>query len=129
MSLKTGKLVSGAAWTLGGFGVSQVIRLGTSVALARLLAPEMFGTMLIVNTLMTGIQLFSDVGIGQNIVHSPRALEPSFYNTAWSLQIIRSLVIWFDHSHSCHSRGSFLRCTHPFRHSARVGIQYGLVGA
>jgi O-antigen/teichoic acid export membrane protein len=50
--------------------------------------------MLIVNTLMTGIQLFSDVGIGQNIIHSPRALDPRFYNTAWSLQILRSIGIW-----------------------------------
>jgi O-antigen/teichoic acid export membrane protein len=94
MSLKTGKLVTGTVWTLGGFGLGQVIRLATNVALARLLAPELFGTMLIVNTLMTGVQLFSDVGIGQNIIHSPRALDPRFYNTAWSLQIIRSIVIW-----------------------------------
>lgn len=94
MSLRTGKLVSGTVWTLGGYGLGQAIRLGTNVVLARLLAPELFGTMLIVNTLMTGIQLFSDVGIGQNIIHSPRALEPSFYNTAWSLQILRSIGIW-----------------------------------
>src|SRR6202044_1666161 len=89
-----GKLVTGTVWTVGGFGLSQAIRLATNVALARLLAPELFGTMLIVNTLMTGIQLFSDVGIGQNIIRSPNALEPRFYNTAWSLQIIRSIVIW-----------------------------------
>jgi O-antigen/teichoic acid export membrane protein len=94
MSLRTGKLVTGTVWTLGGFGLGQVMRLGTNVVLARLLAPELFGTMLIVNTLMTGIQLFSDVGIGQNIIHSPRALDPRFYNTAWSVQIIRSIVIW-----------------------------------
>jgi O-antigen/teichoic acid export membrane protein len=94
MSLRTGKLVTGTVWTVGAFGLGQAIRLATSVALARLLAPELFGTMLIVNTLMIGIQLFSDVGIGQNIIHSPRALDPRFYNTAWSLQIIRSIVIW-----------------------------------
>jgi O-antigen/teichoic acid export membrane protein len=94
MSLKTGKLVSGTVWTVGGFGLGQAIRLATNIALARLLAPELFGTMLIVNTLMTGIQLFSDVGIGQNIIHSPRALDPRFYNTAWSLQIVRSIGIW-----------------------------------
>ena len=94
MSLRTGKLITGTVWTVGAFGLGQTIRLATSVALARLLAPELFGTMLIVNTLMTGIQLFSDVGIGQNIIHSPRALDPKFYNTAWSVQIIRSFGIW-----------------------------------
>jgi O-antigen/teichoic acid export membrane protein len=94
MALKTGKLVAGTVWTVGAFGLSQAIRLVTNVALTRLLAPELFGTMLIINTLMMGIQLFSDVGIGQNIIQSPNALDPKFYNTAWSLQIIRSIFIW-----------------------------------
>jgi O-antigen/teichoic acid export membrane protein len=95
MKLTTGKLVTGTVWTVGAFGLGQAIRLATNVVLARLLAPELFGIMLIVNTLMTGIQLFSDVGIGQNIIHSPNSLDPRFYNTAWSLQIVRSIVIWF----------------------------------
>src|SRR5215469_9911071 len=94
MTLKTDRLVAGAFWTVFGFGLSQVIRLATNVGLARLLAPKLFGLMLIVNTLMIGIQLFSDIGIGQNIIHSPNALEPGFYNTAWSVQVIRSIVIW-----------------------------------
>ncbi len=94
VSLSTGRLVSGTFWTVGAFGLGQAIRLATNVVLARLLAPELFGTMLIVNTLMMGIQLFTDVGIGQNIIHSPRALDPTFYNTAWSVQIVRSIVIW-----------------------------------
>jgi O-antigen/teichoic acid export membrane protein len=94
MKLATGKLVTGTVWTVGAFGLSQAIRLATNVALARLLAPELLGMMLLVNTLLMGIQLFSDVGIGQNIIHSPNALDPRFYNTAWSLQIIRSIVTW-----------------------------------
>jgi len=94
MTLRTDKLVSGTVWTVGGFGLSQATRLVTNIVLARLLAPELFGTMLIVNTLMSGIQLFSDVGIGQNIIRSPNALDPKFYNTAWSLQIIRSIILW-----------------------------------
>jgi len=95
MKLTTGKLVTGTVWTLGAFGLGQAIRLATNVVLARLLAPELFGTMLIVNTLTMGIQLFSDVGIYANIIQSPNAYEPKFYNTAWSLQIIRGIVIWF----------------------------------
>jgi len=94
MALRTDKLVTGTVWTVGAFGLTQVIRLGTNVVLARLLAPELFGMMLIVNTLMTGVQLFSDVGVGQNIVHSPNSLDPRFYNTAWTIQVGRSLVLW-----------------------------------
>lgn len=71
-----------------------MLRFVTSIALARLLAPQLFGLMLIVGTFRAGIELFSDVGIGQNIVYSKNAEDPDFYNTAWSLQIIRSVAIW-----------------------------------
>jgi O-antigen/teichoic acid export membrane protein len=94
MKLPTGKLVNGTVWTVGAFGASQIIRLGSNIVLTRLLAPELFGLMVIVNTLMTGIQLISDIGIGQNIVHSNSADKPEFYNTAWSIQIIRSIGLW-----------------------------------
>src|SRR5665213_3405929 len=87
-------LLRGTAWTLGAFGVSQGLRLVTNVALARLLAPELFGIMVIVNSIRIGIELISDVGIGQNIVHNTDAEKPDFYNTAWTLQLIRSVVLW-----------------------------------
>jgi O-antigen/teichoic acid export membrane protein len=81
-------------WTLGAYGIGTFLRFATNVALARLLAPDIFGTMLIVNSLRTGIELISDIGIGQNVVQSPHAEDPDFYNTAWSLQIIRSVLLW-----------------------------------
>ncbi len=37
----------------------------------------------------------SDVGIGQNIVYHKDANDPDFYNTAWTLQAVRSVGIWF----------------------------------
>src|SRR5688572_3268061 len=66
------KLGSGAAWTLGGYGLAQVIRFATSMVVTRLLAPELFAIMLIVNTVRTGAELLSDVGIGQSVIRSPR---------------------------------------------------------
>jgi O-antigen/teichoic acid export membrane protein len=95
MKIPIGKLVHGAVWTIGAFGLSQVLRVVTSVVLARLLAPQLFGLMLIVNTISTGIQLIADIGIGQNIIYSKNAAEPEYYNTAWTLQIIRSVALWF----------------------------------
>jgi O-antigen/teichoic acid export membrane protein len=50
--------------------------------------------MLIVYSLRTGIELISDIGIGQNLVQSKNAEDPDFYNTAWSLQLVRSFVLW-----------------------------------
>jgi len=89
------RLFSGAAWTVGAFGVVQVLRLVTNICLTHLLAPELFGTMQIVYSLWMGIELISDVGIGQSIIFSRHANEPDFYNTAWSLQLVRGVLLGF----------------------------------
>lgn len=80
-------------WTTGSYAVAQGFRLVNNVVLARLLAPELFGIMLIVNTLRTGVELLSDIGIGQNIISNKNGEDPEFYNTAWTLQIIRGLLL------------------------------------
>ena len=88
-------LAKGLGWTVAGYGIIQLIRFSTSVILTRILAPELFGIMLIVNSLRTGIDLFLDMGIGQNIIQNKFADRPGiFYNTAWSMQIIRGIFIW-----------------------------------
>lgn len=93
MSLK--KLaIRGAVWTIVGYGGSQAIRFASNLVLTRLLAPELFGLMGIVNIFLIGLQLFSDVGIGLNVVQNKRGEEPSFYNTAWTIQAIRGIGLW-----------------------------------
>lgn len=84
----------GAIWTIGGYGISQVLRFGTNLVLTRLLVPEYFGLMAVVNTLRAGIDLFSDLGISQSIVNNKQGDEPQFLNTAWTLQVIRGLFLW-----------------------------------
>lgn len=87
-------LIRGAIWTIGAFGTGQLIRFATNVFLARLLAPELFGVMQIVYSLRTAMELISDVGLGQNIIYNSNANEPDFYNTAWTLQVIRGVLLW-----------------------------------
>ena len=94
MTISRNLLLRGAIWTVGAFGVGQLLRLATNIVLARLLAPELFGIMQIVYSLRTGIEMISDVGIGQNIVYNKDANEPDFYNTAWTLQAVRSILLW-----------------------------------
>jgi O-antigen/teichoic acid export membrane protein len=94
MSISTRFVLKGTLLTIGAFGFVQVLRLGTNVVLARLLAPELFGIMLIVTTLKVGIELITDTGIGQNIIYHENASDPDFYNTAWTLQAIRGVVLW-----------------------------------
>ncbi len=94
MAIERLPLLKGTVWTVGSFGVAQLLRLATNVILSRLLAPELFGIMQIVLSLQTGVELISDVGIGQNIIYNKNANDPDFYNTAWSLQLIRGVLLW-----------------------------------
>jgi len=87
-------LVLGTAWSIVAFVTGQAIRVGQSVVLARLLTPDIFGISLIVGSLITGIQLMSDLGIAKGVVYSKEAEDPDFYNTAWTLQAMRSIVLW-----------------------------------
>lgn len=88
-------VIRGAFWTVAGYGTSQILRFGGNLLLTRLLFPEFFGLMALVNIFIIGLNLFSDVGIGLSIIQNKRGDEPAFVNTAWTLKIIRGFVIWF----------------------------------
>lgn len=83
-----------AGWVSTAYFAQQVLRLATNIVLARLLAPELFGIMLIINTLRTGSELLTDVGIGQGIVRHPEGDQPRYFNTAWTVQILRGIVLF-----------------------------------
>lgn len=87
--------INAASWTLVGYGMSQVFRLLSNLILARLLAPEHFGLIAIVTVFMIALAMFSDVGIGPNIIQSERGEDEDFLNTAWTVQIIRGIILWF----------------------------------
>lgn len=86
--------IRGAIWSIVGFGGIQVLRFGNNLILTRILIPEYFGLMALVTTFRVGLELFSDIGIAQNIVNSKRGDDPVFLNTAWTLQVIRGFAIW-----------------------------------
>lgn len=86
--------IRASAWTVLGHGAGQILRLGANLVMTRLLVPEMFGLMAIVTIILVGLQMFSDVGIGPNIIQNKRGDEPAFLNTAWTIQIIRGASLW-----------------------------------
>ncbi len=93
--LNSKKLVMrGAVWTIGTYGLSVGLRFGSNIVLSRLVVPEVFGIMLVINTLRNGIELISDVGIGQNIVHNSDGEKRRFLDTAWTIQILRGAVLF-----------------------------------
>lgn len=86
-------LVQRLGWTTVSYGIAQLLRLLNNVILARLLAPPIFGLMAVVNAVRTGVELLSDVGILQNIISNPKGNDPLFYDTAWTLQVLRGLTL------------------------------------
>ncbi|WP_191831739.1 oligosaccharide flippase family protein [Pseudomonas fluorescens] len=93
VSLKRRAIWAGA-WNVLSLVLSQVLRLGGNLIIARLLVPEMFGVMVIATTVSVLLHLLSDVGLRQNIIQSRRGDDPLFLNTAWTVQIIRGFVLF-----------------------------------
>ena len=94
MSSLKQQALRGAAWTFIGYGASQALRLASNLILTRLLAPEFFGLMALVNVFIIGLHLFSDIGIGPSIIQNKRGDDPDFLNTAWTMQVIRGFALW-----------------------------------
>ena len=94
MSSLKQRAISGTIWTVAGYGTSQFLRLVNNLILTRLLVPEYFGLIGLVNVFIIGLSLFSDVGLGPSIVQNKRGDDPDFFNTAWTIQIIRGFGLW-----------------------------------
>lgn len=80
-------------WLLGSNLASQAMRLGSSLVLTRLLLPEAFGLVAAVQTLYFALVMFSDLGVWQSVVTSPRGNAPQFLGTAMSVQLARGALL------------------------------------
>ncbi len=81
-------------WTFVNHFVGNIIRLLSNLILTRLLVPEYFGLMALVNTFLAGLNMFSDIGIGPSLIQNKRGDDPDFFNTAWTLQVVRGFGLW-----------------------------------
>jgi O-antigen/teichoic acid export membrane protein len=88
------KAMNATFWTVMDYGCSMALRVVNSLVLTRLLMPESFGLMTLVTTLIVGISLISDIGLGPNVIQSPRGDEPALLNTVWTLQVLRGVGIF-----------------------------------
>lgn len=87
------KLVAGIGWTTVLYFIAVAFRFVSSVILSRILSPNIMGMLVVVNTIRIGAELFSDIGIGQNIIHNKNGDKPTFFNTAWIIQIVRGFLL------------------------------------
>ena len=88
------RALRGSFWTMSKFGGENVLRLASNLILTRLLFPEAFGMMAIVQVFIAGLQMFSDTGIRASIIQNERGDEPDFLNTAWTIQVGRGFLLW-----------------------------------
>jgi O-antigen/teichoic acid export membrane protein len=89
------RVLRAGSWTFAHYGISQAIRLGSNLVMTRLLVPEMFGVMAVATMVTVLLNMLSDIGLHQNIVQSRRGEEPAFLDTAWVIQILRGVILWF----------------------------------
>jgi O-antigen/teichoic acid export membrane protein len=92
---RTAVAIRGSAWTIAEYVATQGLRTLATLVLARyFLSPETFGVVGLATVFISGLTMFSELGIVVNIVQHPRGDDPEFLNTAFSLQAARGLLIW-----------------------------------
>jgi len=84
----------GGAWTIVGYGAGQVLRLASTLVLARMLVPQAFGMVALVNVFLSGLEMLSDLGVGTDVIQHQRGDDPTFINTAFLIQGVRGTIIW-----------------------------------
>lgn len=87
------RAIRSTGFVLLNFGGENILRLASNIILARLLFPEAFGLMALVQVVIAGAALFSDLGFRGAIVQHKRGEEPAFLDTAWTLQILRGVLL------------------------------------
>lgn len=89
--------LSGLGWSYLSHGVQLVFRLGSSLVLTRLLAPEVYGLFGIALPVLFFLEFLSDIGLRPAVVRSPNGESPDFLGTAWTIVVVRgaglSLVV------------------------------------
>jgi len=90
-----GRAMQSGFWITGGFAIQRALQLGSNLILTRLLFPEAFGTMALATVFLVGLAMFSDVGLKPAVIRDPRGDDPDFLNTAWTIQVVRGIGLWF----------------------------------
>ena len=88
------KIFIAGFWVILIFGLSQLVRLGSNLIVTRLLEPEMFGVMAVVNVVIFGIAMFTDLGLWAFIVRHKDHDNPHLLNVVWTLQVIRGWTMF-----------------------------------
>jgi O-antigen/teichoic acid export membrane protein len=81
----------GAFIETAGYVVSLAIRFGSNIVLTRLLQPEVFGLLAMVQLIHFSLSMLADIGLSQAVVQSPKGDDDDYLNTIWSMQLVRGV--------------------------------------
>lgn len=108
-SLRDRALSSGAV-LLAGEAYSNLLRLLANLLMTRLLYPEAFGVMLVINIVFSALAMLSDVGVRSAIISKTGDLDQNFINVAYTVMVVRGFVlglvailiakpiaVWYEH--------------------------------
>lgn len=82
-------------WTLFGHTSQKIIRLASNLILTRLLFPDLFGLVAIIYIVISLVAMMTDMGVGPFIIQNKEYNSEDTLNTAWTIQILRGIVVWF----------------------------------
>lgn len=75
-------------------GATLAIRILSSITLTRLLAPDAFGLVGIINSIFFAITMVSDIGIQSYLMRHADADNPRFRDVIWTIHLWRSLMLF-----------------------------------
>ncbi|WP_282129966.1 oligosaccharide flippase family protein [Roseobacter litoralis] len=87
------KVLQAGGWSIVQIVGVNVLRLASNLILTRYLVPEAFGLMMLIGTLLTAFNLFTDIGLSQSIIRDREGEEAYFLRVAWTIKLIRGFVI------------------------------------
>jgi O-antigen/teichoic acid export membrane protein len=89
-----GRVFRGGMWLGGASFFEQAVRFGRNMLLTRLLAPEAFGAMAIVQSATTLVQMTVDVGAREALIQNPKGADDTHVTAAWWMTACRSSCIY-----------------------------------
>ncbi|MBO1076769.1 oligosaccharide flippase family protein [Roseomonas marmotae] len=87
-----GRTMRGAGWVVAWRMVTRILGLASTLVLVRLLAPEDFGLVALATTFAIALDICLSIGVEDQLVRTPNP-RPELYNTAFTLNLIRSLLV------------------------------------
>lgn len=88
-----GALLSGVSLVAATTIIANVLRVFSTIVLTRVLSPADFGIAAITATIVTVLQMMSDIGFGIYVVRHQHGDDPRVLDVIWTVRLIRGVLL------------------------------------